>query len=121
MDAFIAGDLLEQDNQYHCEKCDKKVDALKRTCLMEMPRYMLTTLKRFDFDFDLMIRKKLNDYFEFQTEVDFKEYTQDYLNQKERQEKDREEAKKQSGGGAVEYDEEDVAFEIKMKQPAEYY
>jgi len=42
-----------------------KVDALKRTCLMEMPRYMLTTLKRFDFDFDLMIRKKLNEYFEF--------------------------------------------------------
>lgn len=32
---------------------------------MDMPRYMLTTLKRFDFDFDLMIRKKLNDYFEF--------------------------------------------------------
>lgn len=45
-----------------------------------MPRYMITTLKRFDFDFDLMIRKKLNDYFEFQTEVDFSEYTQDYLN-----------------------------------------
>ena len=80
LDSFIAGDLLEQDNQYHCEKCDKKVDALKRTCLNEMPRYMITTLKRFDFDFDLMIRKKLNDYFEFQTEVDFSEYTQDYLN-----------------------------------------
>lgn len=80
MESFITGDLLDQDNQYYCEKCDKKVDALKRTCLKEMPRYMLTTLKRFDFDFDLMIRKKLNDYFEFQVEVDMREYTQEYLN-----------------------------------------
>ena len=94
MDAFIAGDMLDQDNQYHCEKCDKKVDALKRQCIKEMPKYLLMTLKRFDFDFDLMMRKKLNDYFEFQTDLDLREYTQDYLNQKERIEKEREERKK---------------------------
>lgn len=65
LEAFIAGDLLEADNQYKCEKCDKKVDALKRTVMNTMPRYLLMTLKRFDFDFDTMMRKKLNDYFEF--------------------------------------------------------
>ena len=71
---------MDQDNQYYCEKCDKKVDALKRTCLKTMPRYMIMALKRFDFDFDLMMRRKLNDYFEFQTEIDVREYTQEYLN-----------------------------------------
>ena len=40
-----------------------------------MPRYLLATLKRFDFDFDLMIRKKLNDYFEFPRELDMEPYT----------------------------------------------
>ena len=94
MEAFIAGDLLDQDNQYYCEKCDKKVDALKRTCLKDMPRYLIATLKRFDFDFDEMVRKKLNDYFEFQTEIDLKEYTADYLSQKERLEKEQEERRK---------------------------
>lgn len=41
------------------------MDALKRTCLRKLPRYMITTLKRFEFDFDRMIRVKVNDYFEF--------------------------------------------------------
>ena len=40
-----------------------------------MPKYMITALKRFDFDFDLMMRRKLNDYFEFQVQVDMREYT----------------------------------------------
>ena len=79
---------------------------------------MITALKRFDFDFDLMIRKKLNDYFEFQVEVDMREYTQEYLNQKEKQEKEKEERKKnQSGGG----DDDETMEEIKMTNPPEYY
>ena len=70
------------------------MDALKRTCLKTMPRYMITALKRFDFDFDLMMRRKLNDYFEFQVEIDMREYTQEYLNQKEKLEKEKMERKK---------------------------
>ena len=118
MEAFIAGDLLDQDNQYYCEKCDKKVDALKRTCIKEMPRYLIATLKRFDFDFDLMMRKKLNDYFEFPTELDLHEYTQEYLNVKEKEDKEREEKRKNQMGDAAE--DEDMQ-EIKLKNPAEYY
>jgi ubiquitin C-terminal hydrolase len=57
--------MLDGDNLYFCEKCDKKVEALKRTCIKKTPRYMITTLKRFEFDFDRMIRVKVNDYFEF--------------------------------------------------------
>ena len=118
MEAFIEGDLLDQDNQYHCQKCDKKVDALKRTSLKTMPRYMITALKRFDFDFDTMMRRKLNDFFEFQVEVDMREYTQEYLNQKEKLAKERE-ARKQSQTGGDDDDEE--MEEIKMTNPPEYY
>lgn len=75
--------MLEGENQYFCEKCDKKVSALKRTCLKKLSRYMVITLKRFEFDFDKMMRVKLNDYFEFQEEIDLRKYTQEYLNKKE--------------------------------------
>jgi len=27
-----------------CEKCDKKVDALKRVVIKTLPRYLITTL-----------------------------------------------------------------------------
>lgn len=33
LDAFITGDMLDEGNQYLCERCDKKVDALKRVCI----------------------------------------------------------------------------------------
>lgn len=79
MDAFIAGDMLDEGNQYFCEKCDKKVDALKRCCIKKLPRYLITTLKRFEFDFDAMQRVKVNDYFEFPLSLDMSKYTQEYL------------------------------------------
>jgi ubiquitin C-terminal hydrolase len=70
MQAFIQGDMLEADNQYLCEKCDKKVDALKRVCIKKLPRYLIMTLKRFEFDMETMQRLKVNDYFEFPVDLD---------------------------------------------------
>ena len=40
LNAFITGDMLEGDNAYLCAKCDKKVDALKRSCIKELPKYL---------------------------------------------------------------------------------
>lgn len=34
---FVAGELLEGDNQYFCSICNKKVDTVKRTVLAELP------------------------------------------------------------------------------------
>lgn len=75
LDAFITGDMLDEGNQYMCERCDKKVDALKRVCVKRLPRYLITTLKRFDFDFEQMMRLKVNDYYEFPTSLDMTNYT----------------------------------------------
>lgn len=65
-----------------CEKCDKKVDALKRVVIKKLPRYLITTLKRFEFDMDQMIRVKVNDFCEFPHELDMTHYTQEYLTKK---------------------------------------
>ena len=73
--AFIQGDMLEGDNAYFCAKCDKKIDTLKRTCVKILPRYLYISLKRFEFDFDRMIRVKVNDYLEFPTHLDMFPYT----------------------------------------------
>lgn len=76
--------MLDEGNQYMCEKCDKKVDAIKRVVIKKLPRYLITTLKRFEFDIDAMRRVKVNDYYEFPHDLDMTKYTQEYLSKKEK-------------------------------------
>lgn len=65
LDEFIKGEVLEGENAYFCDKCDKKVKALKRVCLKDLPQIMIVTLKRFEFDYDTMEKFKLNTYCSF--------------------------------------------------------
>ena len=51
---YIEGEMLEGDNAYYCEKCEKKVNTLKRCCIKRMPNILFLVLKRFEFDFDSM-------------------------------------------------------------------
>ena len=84
LNTFIQGDMLEGDNAYLCEKCDKKVDTLKRCVVKKLPRNLIVTLKRFEFDFDRMIRVKVNDYCEFPIELNMEPYTSEGLARKEK-------------------------------------
>lgn len=84
LQTFIQGDMLEGENAYLCEKCDKKVDTLKRTSIKKLPRYLIIALKRFEFDFDRMIRVKLNDYCEFPIDLNMEPFTQEGLAAKEK-------------------------------------
>ena len=61
---------MEGDNAYHCEQCDKKVNAIKRTAIKKLPDNLIFVLKRFDFDFDLMAKAKINDRCEFPFKLD---------------------------------------------------
>lgn len=83
--------MLEGDNAYKCEKCDKKVDALKRTCVKKPPKHLIIALRRFEFDYDKMLRVKVNDYYEFPIELDIEPYTQEGLNRREKLQKLKEE------------------------------
>ena len=78
---------MEGDNAYYCEKCDKKVDALRRTSIKKLPRYLLMGLGRFEYDFDRMVRVKVNDYCEFPMELNMEPYTQEGLTRKEKAQK----------------------------------
>jgi len=54
LDGFIQGEMLEGENAYFCDKCDKKVQTLKRTCIKKLPNMLILVLKRFEFDYDKM-------------------------------------------------------------------
>lgn len=75
LEQYVKGDLLEGDNAYLCEKCEKKVDTVKRICLKKLPPIMAIQLKRFDYDWERECSIKFNDYFEFPRELDMDPYT----------------------------------------------
>ena len=75
--------MLDGQNQYYCEKCEKKVDALRRESIKSLPNTLMVVLKRFSFDFERMTKIKINDFCEFPDHIDLSKYTQDYLNEKE--------------------------------------
>ncbi len=60
LETMIKGDTLDGDNAYYCERCDKKVAAVKRVCLKTLPDHLIVTLKRFEFDFNTMTKLKVN-------------------------------------------------------------
>ncbi len=79
LDAFIHGEMMEGDNSYNCERCDKKVSALKRQSFKKLPRVLVLVLKRFEYDYETMQKNKINDYCEFPLELNMEKYTQEYL------------------------------------------
>jgi ubiquitin carboxyl-terminal hydrolase 9/24 len=81
----VKGDLLSDDNAYSCEKCQKKVDAIKRTCIKTLPDTLVIQLKRFDYDWDNGRPIKLNDHFVFPIELDMEPYTVEALAKRDRE------------------------------------
>ncbi|XP_073726699.1 ubiquitin carboxyl-terminal hydrolase 9X-like isoform X2 [Misgurnus anguillicaudatus] len=75
LEQYVKGDLLEGDNAYHCEKCNKKVDTVKRLLIKKLPPVLAIQLKRFDYDWERECAIKFNDYFEFPRELDMEPYT----------------------------------------------
>lgn len=108
--------MLEGENAYYCEKCDKKVDTLKRQCIKRLPRFMMLPLKRFEFDYDKMIRVKVNEYFEFPLEINMEPYTSEGLSKRERIQKAKEEKGEEEAQAIVDEIEKEPS-----KYPKEYY
>lgn len=44
---FVNGEKLDGDNQYHCDKCGKKVNATKKIQIFSSPNVLIVQLKRF--------------------------------------------------------------------------
>lgn len=80
LDKYVAGEMLEGENQYYCEDLSKKVDALKRECIKRLPNVLIIVLKRFSFNYENMQKVKINDFCEFPDKLDMSKYTQEFLN-----------------------------------------
>ncbi len=87
--SFVEGETMEGNNAYHCDRCDKKVAAVKRVCIKSLPRHLIFVLKRFSYNYDLGQKVKLNDFCEFPMQLNMEPYTVDYLSRKSA-EKDKE-------------------------------
>jgi len=79
LEQYVKGDLLEGANAYHCEKCNRKVNTVKRLCIKKLPIILTIQLKRFDYDWERGCAIKFNDYFEFPRLIDMEPYTVDGL------------------------------------------
>ena len=55
----LATERLSHENQYHCETCTTKSDAIRKTTLNKMPNTFIFTINRFSYDKELKCRSKL--------------------------------------------------------------
>lgn len=67
--AFVQPETLDGNNQYFCEKCNKKCDAHKGLKFKKFPYILTLHLKRFDFDYQTLHRIKLNDKVTFPAQL----------------------------------------------------
>ncbi|KRX03838.1 hypothetical protein PPERSA_04633 [Pseudocohnilembus persalinus] len=88
LQAYVEGEMLQGENAYYCEKCDKKVNTLKRQSIKKLPNVLIIVLKRFEFDFEEMRKLKVNDYCEFPQKLDMTQYTQAYLHEQDLKDSD---------------------------------
>jgi ubiquitin C-terminal hydrolase len=75
LDLYIKGDLLEGDNKYQCELYNRKIKAMKRCCIKRLSNTVVVQLKRFELDYNSMLKKKVNDYCEFPFDINFKPWS----------------------------------------------
>eukprot|EP01087_Luapelamoeba_hula_P010523 TRINITY_DN2786_c0_g2_i1.p2 TRINITY_DN2786_c0_g2~~TRINITY_DN2786_c0_g2_i1.p2 ORF type:complete len:2352 (-),score=229.36 TRINITY_DN2786_c0_g2_i1:29-7084(-) len=77
---YVAGEQVE----WKCENCGKTVEAaLKRISLKKLSNTLILHLKRFDFNYETMLRTKLSNFFKFPEDLDMQEYTTEGLARKE--------------------------------------
>eukprot|EP01125_Pyxidicula_operculata_P002363 TRINITY_DN12247_c0_g1_i1.p1 TRINITY_DN12247_c0_g1~~TRINITY_DN12247_c0_g1_i1.p1 ORF type:complete len:1243 (+),score=262.55 TRINITY_DN12247_c0_g1_i1:103-3831(+) len=80
---FVEVEKLDGDNLYYCEKCNLKVEAKKGLKFTSLPYLLTLHLKRFDYDFELDRRIKLNHRVEFPEILDMNDFLNETSSKKE--------------------------------------
>lgn len=80
---FVQGEPMRGANRYKCLSCDpdnggQLVDAIRRTCLDDVPDLLTLCLKRFTFDM-MGQEQKNNDAFDFPEEIDLAQFQRKHL------------------------------------------
>uniref|UniRef100_A0A6B2KW10 USP domain-containing protein n=1 Tax=Arcella intermedia TaxID=1963864 RepID=A0A6B2KW10_9EUKA len=84
LDLFVQGDVLDGENKYFCGDCNKKVTALKRSCISKLPNNLILHLKRFEYDLTTNRRSKVNQYCSFEFQLDLEPFTKEGLDRREK-------------------------------------
>jgi hypothetical protein len=70
LDLFTEDEKMDGDNQYRCDTCGELVDATKGLRITRLPPVLTLQLKRFDFDWNVERRIKINDRMAFPLQLD---------------------------------------------------
>lgn len=76
LSAFVKAETLSGDNQYSCDMCKSKQNAVKGLRFKAFPRVFVVQLKRFDLDLRTFTKKKLNDFVSFPFVLNLNPYLQ---------------------------------------------
>ena len=71
---YFKTEIMDGENKINCEGCNMKRTCHKRQIFKSLPNILVMNLKRFEFDYNTMLKSKLNNYFEFPFELDMKDY-----------------------------------------------
>ena len=71
---YVKTEIMDGDNKINCEKCKVKRTCHKHLIFKSLPNILVIILKRFEFDYNAMVKYKLNKYFEFPFNLDMKEF-----------------------------------------------
>ena len=71
---YFKTEIMDGDNKINCEECKTKRTCHKRSIFKTLPNIFVIVLKRFEFDYNAMLKYKLNKYFEFPHKLDMKDY-----------------------------------------------
>ncbi|EGR27454.1 ubiquitin carboxyl-terminal hydrolase family protein, putative [Ichthyophthirius multifiliis] len=85
---FLKPEQLSGQNQYFCEICQGKQNAIRGTFIQKLPSILTIQLNRFGFDYQTMKRVKINDLFEFPFILNmntFIKYFYSFLNKQKKQ------------------------------------
>eukprot|EP01022_Parablepharisma_sp_SALTPOND_P007762 TRINITY_DN1328_c0_g1_i1.p1 TRINITY_DN1328_c0_g1~~TRINITY_DN1328_c0_g1_i1.p1 ORF type:complete len:1765 (+),score=179.57 TRINITY_DN1328_c0_g1_i1:714-6008(+) len=77
LDAFVKGDVLEGDNKLYCPEYDKKIRVNKRFVIKSLAPTLIIHLKRFEFNYQAMIKEKVNDYCAFPNKINMLKWTKE--------------------------------------------
>ena len=72
LENFIKEETIED---YHCEKCDKKITNIKNVLIDKIPNFLIIHLQRITFSYETFNMVKINNYIKFDKTLNTKNYT----------------------------------------------
>ncbi|CAI5730444.1 unnamed protein product [Peronospora destructor] len=77
IELFLRPEVLDKENQWVCDRCKVKRNAIKGLKFSKLPYILMLQLKRFDFDYATMSRIKLHNNVTFPKYLDMNSYVSD--------------------------------------------